>query len=59
MIYTNSAIANPTPYIDLDVTGYSEVLVTGRGVTSSASGYRTVQVSVCSGPQARARRAGD
>lgn len=49
LIYTNAAITNPTSYIDVDVTGYSEVLVTGRAVTSSASGYRTVQVSVDGG----------
>lgn len=49
LIYSNTSITNPTSYIDVDVTGYTDVMVLGRAVTSSASGYRSVQVSVDGG----------
>ncbi|MEM9310974.1 MAG: hypothetical protein AAGA34_05950 [Pseudomonadota bacterium] len=49
LLYSDTAIANPTSYIDVDVTGYTDVMVIGRGVTSSASGYRTVLPSVDGG----------
>ena len=49
LIYSNPAIANPTQYIDVNVTGYNDVMVIGRAVTSATSGYRGVQISVNGG----------
>lgn len=48
-LYSNAAIANPTTNIDIDVTAYNDVLVTGRLITLAASGYRSVSVSVDGG----------
>jgi hypothetical protein len=49
LLYSNTSIPNPTPYVDVNVTGFSEVFVLGRGVTSAGLGYRTVQLSVDGG----------
>ena len=49
ILYSNTAIANPTPNVTVDVTGYNDVLVIGRGVTAAASGYRGVQISTDGG----------
>ncbi|MEM7665649.1 MAG: hypothetical protein AAF250_07300 [Pseudomonadota bacterium] len=49
LIYSNASISNPTPFIDVDVTGYSDVLVIGRGVSAASSGYRGVLISVDGG----------
>lgn len=49
VIYSNNAISNPTPYVDIDVTGFGDAMVIGRGVTSASSGYRGVYLSVDGG----------
>lgn len=49
ILYANTALTNPTPNITIDVTGYSDVMVIGRGVTAAQAGLRAVQVSVDGG----------
>lgn len=42
LVYSNSAITNPTSEIDVDVSAYEEILVIGRLVTLASTGYRGV-----------------
>ena len=49
LIYSNTSITNPTANIDVDVSGYTDVLVLGRTVTTASSAVRGVIVSVNGG----------
>lgn len=49
LFYSNTSIVNPTPYVDLDVSGFGDVMVLGRNITSADYGYRTVQLSTDGG----------
>lgn len=49
LIYSNAAIPNPTATIDVDVSGYEDVLIIGRLVTLATAAFCGVQLSVDGG----------
>lgn len=49
VLYSNAALTNPTTSVDVDVTGYNDVMVIGRNITLASSGFRGVFCSIDGG----------
>jgi hypothetical protein len=49
LIYSNTSITNPTGSIEIDVTGFGDVVVMGRNITLASSGYRIIHLSTNGG----------
>jgi hypothetical protein len=49
LVFSSGSIVNPVPFFDVNVSGYSEVLIIGRAVSAVSPGYRGVLLSVDDG----------